>query len=67
LLLEGDCVVSLKYKEGFVEEEVFPLVQGEVFTVEPPINHSFYSKNGAKILVLASETFKPEEPDTYRL
>lgn len=73
ILLDGDCEISCIWSQ---ENEQFDnLFSGqtkqlklfEIYTVFPKVQHTLFSKNGAKILILSSKEFDPQNPDVYNL
>jgi mannose-6-phosphate isomerase-like protein (cupin superfamily) len=67
VVLEGICRVttySMDIKDDNTNED-FLLKEGESIVIRPHTHHSFYSRDGATLLVAASQEFDPKDTDTY--
>ena len=67
VVLEGECRVTtypMNNKDDNVNED-HVLTSGESMVIKPFIWHSFYSLEGATLLVTASKEFDPKDTDTY--
>lgn len=65
ILLEGDCRLTTFNKEELKCGLETNLKQYELYTVLPGEEHTIFSKNGAKLIVLSSRGFNPEDPDVF--
>lgn len=69
VVLEGVCRVTA-YPMDIKDDELnlnedFVLKEGESIVIKPGVWHSFYSQEGAVLLVAASKEFNPKETDTF--
>lgn len=64
ILLEGDCNIILMNanKNKGIEIHLKPF---ECFEIGKEEEHTLISKKGAKLLVLSSKEFNPNDPDTF--
>lgn len=63
ILIEGECEVLINMST--TSSCLTKLKQFEIFTVPPEFQHTFFSKNGAKLIILSDKEFNEKEPDTY--
>jgi mannose-6-phosphate isomerase-like protein (cupin superfamily) len=66
VVLDGVCRVTIYSMDSKDEtNEDFTLQPGESIVIRPHVYHSFYSRDGATLLVAASQEFNPKDTDTY--
>lgn len=66
VVLIGECRVTIYPMDNYDEiNEDHILKEGESIVIKPYTWHSFYSQEGAVLLVVASKEFDPKDTDTY--
>jgi dTDP-4-dehydrorhamnose 3,5-epimerase-like enzyme len=74
MLIEGECDAVLSCDDG--DRETYTGWVGlksnqvkmklyEWIVIPPRWQHSFFSKSGAKVLIISSKEFDPNDPDTF--